>query len=102
MGFLKKAVVATLFTVFSISILWGVFIHINYAYTKPRLPQPETGRIHRITVNHGYVVYVTEGELRRAHFVLNDVFWVGMASFVVLGFIRVYWPEKTAPRRDRI
>jgi len=35
----------------------------------PASPQPETGRVYRIAVNHGDVRYVSQKEFERAHFV---------------------------------
>ncbi len=89
-----KVVIALLAIVFIASLLWTVFIHISYAYSMPHSPQPEIGRIYRITVNHGYVVYVTEDELHRADFALNEVFWIGMGCFAVLAILMVYWKRQ--------
>lgn len=87
---LTRTLFALLAVVFMGAILWGVYIHLHYAYDMPNSPQPETGRVYRITVNHGFVVYVTKHDFERADFVLNKVFWVGMGCFVALACLKVY------------
>ena len=79
---------------------WVTYIHLNYAYTMPYSPQPQIGRVHRIVVNHGYVVYVTAEEFKRADFVLHQVFWIGFYCTLVLMILVVYW--KVVPFRSRL
>lgn len=90
-GAFRKVVVGVLTMAFAASMLWAIFIHLSYDHKMPQAPQPDTGRVYRMTVNHGDVVYVTKGELDRAQFVLNKVFWVGMACFGVLIILKVRW-----------
>jgi hypothetical protein len=60
----------------------------------PSSPQVETGRIHRMTVNHGFVVYVTETEFRHADFVLNKFFYFGFICFGVFAILKTYWKKR--------
>ena len=87
----RNTVIVLLAVVFLATVGWAIFIHLSYAHEMPPVPQPQLGRTHRIVVNHGYTVYVTEDELHRADFVLNRAFWFGMVSFAALGIVRVYW-----------
>jgi hypothetical protein len=91
MQIFRKSLLSVLLAIFFLCIGWGVFIHLSYAYYMPHSPQPQFGRTYRMTVNHGYVVYVTEREYRRADFVFHDVFWIGMGCFVLVGMVKVYW-----------
>jgi hypothetical protein len=75
--------------VFVGSIAAGVYVHLFYSAVMPHSPDLQTGRVHRIMVNHGDVVYVTQQELDRAHFVLNDLFTVAIACFGVLAILRI-------------
>jgi hypothetical protein len=75
---------------FSTIILSQGYIHISYDYQMPAVPQPGTGRIHSITVNHGDVRYVTQEEFARAHFVLDTLFWWEYPLFAALGVLVVY------------
>jgi len=56
----------------------------------PAVPRPGTAQVHRITVNHGSVRYVTQGELTRAHFVLDTLSWWEIPIFAGLGVLVVY------------
>jgi hypothetical protein len=91
MQMLRKALISVLIIIFFLCMGWGVFIHLFYAYSMPRSPQPQLGRTYQMTVNHGYVVYVTEMEFRRADFALHELIWIGMACLVLIGIVKVYW-----------
>jgi hypothetical protein len=71
------------------------YIHLSYGASMPRAPQPENGRIHRLSVNHGTLVYVNQHELDRANFVLHDISIFGMCSVLALAFIKQYWNEES-------
>lgn len=89
----RKIVIATLIVLFFGCVGSTIFIHVTYAYTKPSVPEPQSGRVRQMVVNHGTVVYVTDEEFQRADFVLNKVFWIGIVSFVGLAIVRVYWQK---------
>ena len=69
----------------------------------PRAPQPQTGRVNEITVNHGSLVYVTDAERRRADFVLNKSLWIALTCCAALGIVKVHWKQgmESNHRKDR-
>jgi hypothetical protein len=77
------------------SVLAGTYVHLSYSGSMPRTPQPEYGRIHPLTVNHGTLVYVNQKELDRANFVFHDVLIFGMCSVLALAFIKQYWNDES-------
>ena len=72
---------------FAFTIAANAYVDSEYAYNMPESPQPASGRIYRIMVNHGSIVYVNKRELARAHFVFHDLFNVGTASFFLAFFL---------------
>src|SRR5438093_6784906 len=75
----------------------------SYAAEMPRAPQPQTGRVNEITVNHGSLVYVTDAERRRADFVLNKSLWIALTCCAALGIVKVHWKQgmESNHRKDR-
>ena len=71
--------------------MWPMYLDHTLAYTMPTSPQLDQGRIHRIVVHHGSVVYVNERELRRADFVFHKIFLAGIVFAGLLGVLIVYW-----------
>ena len=88
---IRKTVLAGLMLLFIASLLSNVIIDLSYAYGMPSSPRPEIGRIHCITVNHGYVVYVTAHEMERANFVHDKVFYVMCLSLAAFLILKTYW-----------
>ena len=79
-----------LISVFIVAVLSTIYIHLDYASRMPSAPRPEVGRIYRMTVNHGTVVYVTRDEFKRAHVIVDKLFLVGMAAFFILMLSKLY------------
>jgi hypothetical protein len=50
--------------VLATSVLAGAWIHISYCDNLPSAPDERAGRTYQMTVNHGFVRYGTERELR--------------------------------------
>jgi hypothetical protein len=80
-----------LVTVAMAGITWPAYVDLAYSYTMPNSPRPDQGRIHRIVVNHGSIVYVNEKELRRADFAFHEIFLIGIVCVGLLGVVQVYW-----------
>ena len=59
----------------------------------PKTPDPESGRVYSLAVNHGVVVYVTQHELALANFVLYGVFVMGFLLFGTVFFIKARYPN---------
>jgi hypothetical protein len=91
MSILRKTVISLLLVGFILSIGRAVFIHLSYAAEMPRVPDPQTGRVYAITVNHGTVVYVTGEEWHWADFVLNNGLWLAVVCGGALGIVQIYW-----------
>jgi hypothetical protein len=80
-----------LVTVAMACFMWPAYVHVAYSYTMPTSPQADQGRIHRIVVNHGSVVYVNDREFRRADFAFHEIFLIGIVCVGLLGVVQVYW-----------
>ncbi len=85
----KRIIGVALISIFFISLFANVGIELLYASNMPRSPQMETHRILRVTINHGSTVYVSEEELRRLHSVQTISECAMLASFVVLGILKL-------------
>lgn len=89
---IRRVVVALLIAVVFGGVLSSVYIDISYDASMPRVPQPDTGRVYLLVVNHGAHVYVNREELNRANFV-HDVFVLGLCCVLALVAIQQYWKE---------
>jgi biopolymer transport protein ExbD len=85
----KRIVVVILLSVFFISLFAHVGIELSYASNKPRSPQTETGRVLRISINHGSTVYVNPEELQRLHSVQTTAVYAMLASFLGIGILKL-------------
>jgi hypothetical protein len=84
---MKKLLAYSLLAGFAACVGWQVWIHIDYAATMPAAPEPTSGRIYRLVVNHGTVVYVNKQEFTRAEFAFNELYFVELfvfSAFLVL------------------
>ncbi len=78
-----------LLTIFFVSLLVHVGIELNYASHKPQSPQPQTGRVIRIIINHGSTVYVSQEELHRFTSVQTTALCAMLASFIGIGVLKL-------------
>jgi len=62
----RRALAIFLAVIFLVAAAAGIYIHIHYSDVMPHSPQPQTGRVYRMVVNHGTVIYVNKQELDRA------------------------------------
>lgn len=85
----KRIIVVALVSIFFISLFAHVGIELSYASNKSRSPQTETGRVFRITINHGSTVYVSQEELQRLHSVQTTAVCAMLASFVGIGILKL-------------
>lgn len=79
-------------------ITLALIIHneISYGNEMPKEPQPECGRVHQISVNHGIRIYVNDSELRRRN-VLITLFSIGGACGLVAGVLNVKYSIFKSP-----
>ena|SRR5437868_10107188 len=90
----RQIFIVVLFAIFFVGIASSIYIHLDYAATMPTSPQPETGRIYSIKVNHGFVRFVTKKELDFANFVFEKLFVFGMAAFGLAMLLEFYFPRR--------
>lgn len=89
----RRVLVIFLTVLFFFSLAANVYIDLDYAYTMPGAPQPKTGRVYRITVDHGSVVFVNKQELAWANFVFHDLFNVATVCFILIFVLTVDFRE---------
>jgi len=89
MRMIRRALVILLATVFLFCVSWQLWIHLSYSANMPRSPEPDTGRIYRVVVNHGAEVYVTRAELNWCDFAQNETYWIEFSILGLLGYLRV-------------
>jgi hypothetical protein len=86
--FTKIAFVSLVFGMGFFGLAASIYIPIHYAAVMPRSPQPETGRIYRVTAQYGAVVYVNKQEFEWLDFVKFDL-WIasaiGMLALFLIG-----------------
>jgi hypothetical protein len=55
----------------------------------PKTPDPMTGRVVRISVNHGSQVYVTPQEFNRAEWVFGTGGYITIAAGLLMFLLRI-------------
>jgi hypothetical protein len=90
---LRQTIIALLAVAVIASIAWGVYIHISYGSSMPRVPEPDSGRTYALVVNHGTQVYVTHQEFLRANFAFHEVLVFALGCIFALALIKLYWNE---------
>ena len=83
--FLNKLIASSIIVIIIICLGTTVFLQYDYMYSRPRVPQPENGRIYSLNV-HGTIVYLTQQEDSR----LEWFEWIGVCSVVVF-FLYLYF-----------
>lgn len=81
MKFVQIFIVICLLVPIAYATLAEVKLDQFYSRTLPRTPDPESGRIYEIGVNH-IIRYATAQEVAR-HKRVDSIFWVGVACGVV-------------------
>ena len=92
-NFGKIALVSVVFGTVFFGLAANIYIPFHYAAVMPRSPQPETGRIYRVTAQYGAVVYVNKQELDRLDFVTYDLTIASGVGMIALFFVgmRLGW-----------
>jgi hypothetical protein len=78
---IRKTIIALVFGGVLTWVVFACWIHVSYASNLPETLDVKSGRIHRMVVNHGFVRYGSERELRRLRWMDNS------ASFVIVCFL---------------
>ena len=73
---------------------------INYSIVMPKAPDPATGRVHRLVVNHGYVIFVNDDE-RRYKSETEYLFLAGICAMMVAIYLNVTYDVFPAIRPIR-
>jgi hypothetical protein len=91
LGYLRKIAILVLTAVTMTCLIWPMYLDRTLAHTMPTTPQVSQGRIYRIVVNHGSIIYVNEKEFRQANLAFNTIFMIAIVSAGLLGMVFVYW-----------
>ena len=73
--FVKLFIVFLVVTAFA-GLVYYLYLTFKYTYIMPQAPQPNTSRVLPLNVSHGWIVYVTDRELRHYRMV-EDLFSFG-------------------------
>lgn len=68
----RKIIYALLLGSFLMWVIAFAWLHISYASNLPDAPDAKTERIYRVVVNHGFVRYGSEREVRILRWVENS------------------------------
>ena len=94
----KIAVLGLVSGIILFDLVANTYIPFRYAAVMPRSPQPEAGRIYRVTAQYGAMVYVNKQELARYNFITKDLMILSavcMFSAVLLGMRLGWFPKRT-------
>ena len=69
----RKTLIPVLLGCAAAWVPFAVWIDLSYFSSLPNKPDEGTGRVYRMVVNHGYVRYGSEGELRTLRAVENSL-----------------------------
>ena len=69
-------------SVFAAWVVLGIYLHMQWSYAMPKAPDPSSGRIHPLVVNHGWRIFVTAGESR---FFDVATYHLGIVAFAAFG-----------------
>ena len=86
----RTAAIAFLLVIFCVGVFSEVYVHLSYSANMPRTPDPATGKVFRITVNHGTVVYVTQREFERAKWLFGTGSYLTFGAGLLLALVKVY------------
>ena len=88
---LRKVVVAVLLGAFLASVGNLVYLHLYYSFEMPRNSDPVNSRTNAISVEGGFIVYVTQHERNRFFWAENLAgIWSGVALILAMG-LAVRW-----------
>jgi len=85
MAIIRKTIVILFLAGFVAWLLFFCWVHISYSSDLPQAPDEKTGHIYRMVVNHGFVCYGTEQELRILKWAENTQIIAG--AFLLMAFI---------------
>jgi hypothetical protein len=95
----RKVIYALLLGCFLMQLIAAVWLHLSYSSNLPKTPDEKTGRIYRMVVNHGFVVYGSEREVRILRNVENFQPIAIMCFLIVMTVGLVSGDFKIAPGR---
>ena len=87
---------AILVIVFVVCLGSGIYVNLKYSASMPKTPDPATGRVVEINLNHGTRVYVTRRESDRARLILNEGAYLAIVSALLMASIQAFW-KKSGP-----
>jgi hypothetical protein len=69
---LPKIIITLLLIGFAALLGFYCWIHVSYSSNLPNAPDVKAGRVYRMVVNHGFVCYGSERELRTLRWAENS------------------------------
>jgi hypothetical protein len=91
-----KLVVAGLFAVMMTSVLLAEYTEVAYSVAMPSAPDPATGRVHRLVVNHGHAVFVNDPELGYKR-LTEHLMLLGICALALAGYLNVKYRAFPSP-----
>jgi len=88
-----------LFLVFWIGV--NIVLEIHYSSHLPRISEASTGHVYEMTVNHGFVVYGTNQELRYL-MAARKSFPIAFACFVFLFILKLTFRDTDEKREKKL
>lgn len=95
----RKAIYALFLGFFAVELIAGVGVHLCYSSNLPTQQDDRSGHVHRMVVNHGFVVYGTDREFRAYRWIDNLQPFAVAGGFAVLIVGLRFGDFKWAPGR---
>jgi hypothetical protein len=95
----RKTIYALFLGFFAMELIAGVGVHLCYSSNLPTVQDDKSGHVHRMVVNHGFVVYGTNREFRAYRWIENLQPFAVVGGFVVLILGLRFGDFKWAPGR---
>jgi hypothetical protein len=68
---------------FMLTVALFFYLHMQWSHAMPHAPDPASGRVYRLVVNHGWTIFVTIGEARFFTVATDYVFPLAIGGFFI-------------------
>jgi hypothetical protein len=79
---IRKTLIVLLVFIFFAALGTVSFLNVYYSSHLPEAPNIQTGRIYRMSVNHGFIVYGTKQEFQRLSVAEKCLPFAGIGAFI--------------------
>ncbi len=86
----KRSLLVALVLIFFGCLLATIGTELDDAWYRPGSPDPQSGRIFEVVINHGTHVYLTQSERDRLRFVKGPLFAFLLVDFAVIGLWKAF------------